>query len=277
MSDPWSRYWAREGSGACLPGAPPAVQARLESVWTAAAKAAPVEASWLDVAAGGGAVARIVQMLRSDLKVSGVDAAQVGPDATALGVRGGIDANALPFPDGSFTIVTSQFGLEYCPQAAWAEAVRVLQPRGQLLLICHHQDSPAVAQNGARLAAMVALSEAGLFVLAEAMAARQAEDALRVAKVQAALAAHAGQSVVQELPAALGHWARMARPDAVRAIKDEAEAEMARLKAMQTAALSAGMLAERANWLEGITITTQMLQDGDAASPLAWVIRGVKA
>jgi len=272
MTDAWSRYWARERSGACLPGAPPSVQARLEQLWQVTARAAPVAARWLDVAAGGGAVARIVRAVRPDVVVTGIDAAAVPPEAAALGVQGGIDAAALPFGDGRFAVVSSQFGLEYCPAAAWAEAARVLAPGGALRLICHHAGSRAVAQNAARLAAMRALVAAGVFALAESVAAGRGEEAGLVAAVVAARAAHAGQSVAAELPQALGQWARAGRADAVAAIRAEAEAEMARLAAMQAAALDDAAIAVRQTWLPGLVPQVDVVADADGV-PICWSLR----
>ena len=272
-ADAWSRYWARETSGSCLPGAPPAVQSVLAQAWTVAAQRLPVAARVLDVAAGGGAVLKAMHGARPDLQLSGIDAATVGPAAQALGVRGGVDAGQLPFGDSSFDLVTSQFGLEYCGEAAWREAVRVLKPDGQLQLICHHQDSAAVAHNRRRLAAMQAMAAAGLFRLAADLAERGVEDIALVTSVQAARAAHGDQSVVQELPAALGQWARARRPDAVAAIRAEAEAEMARLVAMQAAALDQRRLADRLAWLAPVAATAEPLAGPDGA-PIGWLVRG---
>ncbi len=270
MSEEWSRYWARETSGACLPGAPPAVQNALIGVWRALAGELPGAARVLDVAAGGGAVLKLL-LQRTGVIGTGIDYADVGPAAAALGVRGGIDAHALPFGDGGFDAVVSQFGLEYCGAAAWAEAVRVLAPGGRLLLLCHHRDSGAVLHNGRRLAAMRAMADAGLFALSDGLAAGRGEDPALAAAVRAAMAAHAGQSVVQELPAALVHWARAGRRDAVAAIRVEAEAEMARLTAMQAAALDADAVAQRLQWLAPLRAEASVLAaDG---LPVAWIIR----
>ena len=274
-AEPWSRYWAREASGACLPAAPDNVQRVLTGVWTALAGDIRSGGRVLDVAAGGGAVLRALGAAGRPLELTGIDYADVGAAAAALGVTGGIDAHSLPFPAESFDAVTSQFGLEYCGPAAWAEAVRVLVPGGQLCLVCHHHASRAVAQNRDRLAAMQALADAGLFALADGLASGRGEDAALVAAVMAARAAHQAQSISSELPQALGHWARSGRPDAVAAIRAEAEAEMARLAAMQAAALDDDGLAERLAWLTPMTATTDVLAGPDGA-PLAWRVRGVR-
>lgn len=272
MSEAWSRYWARETSGACLPGAPPAVQNALIGAWQRFAKGQTAGTRVLDVASGGGSVLKILLEGRRDFAGTGIDAADVGPAAAALGVRGGIDAHALPFADASFDMVSSQFGLEYCGRAAWAEAVRVLAPGGRLMLICHHRDSMAVLHNGRRLRAMQAMADAGLFEVAESLAAGRGEDPAMAANIAAARSAHAAQPVTQELPAALGHWARAGRRDAVAAIRAEAEAEMARLAAMQAAALDADGIADRAAWLAPVAVRVEVLAGPDG--PIGWVMTG---
>jgi SAM-dependent methyltransferase len=275
MMQAWSRYWARETSGACLPGAPPAVQSVLIGAWGELGRGLPAAAQVLDVAAGGGAVLKILLETANRPALFGIDSASVSPAAAALGVRGGIDASQLPFGDASFDVVTSQFGLEYCPQAAWTEAARVLKPGGQLQLICHHRDSAAVHHNGARLAAMQAMAQAGLFALAALVARGQPEDPVLAARVRAARMAHAAQSVVEELPMALGQWAHARRPDAIAAIRAEAEAEMARLAAMQAAALDAAGITARLAWLPGVRATAEVL--GGPDGPIGWLVRGNRA
>lgn len=273
MSDAWSRYWARETSGACLPGAPPAIQAILRETWTGVARALADGDRVLDICAGAGAALRVLRANRDRLNLTGVDQANVGPDAASFGIRGGIDAHALPFDAAGFDAVISQFGLEYCGHPAWAEAVRVLKPGGMIRLICHHADSPAVQHNGRRLVAMRAMADAGLFALAEAVASGHGEDPAAAQVLLAAREAHGDQSVVSELPMALGHWARARRPDAVAAIRVEAEAEMARLSAMQGAALDAAAMAERLCWLLPLVVDAAPLVGPDGL-PIGWVVRG---
>lgn len=94
----------------------------------------------LDIACGTGALSR--RLAQAGASVTGTDlAAPMLAVARELSV--GIafmegSADALPFPDGSFDVVTSQQGLQFFPDrpAALAEMRRVLQPGGRLVVAC---------------------------------------------------------------------------------------------------------------------------------------------
>ena len=272
MSQAWSRYWARDTSGACLPDAPQVVQQRLIDAWTALGRELTVETRLLDIASGGGSVLRVLRERSMATALTGIDAADVGPAAALVGVKGGVDAHSLPFAEASFDVVTSQFGIEYCQARAWTEAVRVLRPGGQVQFICHHARSHAVLHNARRLAALRAVVNAGLFTLAEAVARTGHEDHRLVAAVMAARQAHADQPVASELPSALGQWARVRRIDAVMSIRAEAEAEIERLTAMQSAALDHADLTTRLAWLAPLAPEVEVLDD-PAGTPIAWLVR----
>ncbi len=84
----------------------------------------------------------------------GVDRAPtpaIAPDnaeTAQYNIRGDIDAVALPFPARAFTLVTSQFGLEYANfDEALSEALRVCDQR--LLLLMHAAEGAVVKQNAA--------------------------------------------------------------------------------------------------------------------------------
>lgn len=274
-AEAWSLYWAQADGGACLPGIPPALAERISGVWQALALALPEGARVLDVASGGGAVLRVMGAARAGLALQGVDAARVGPAAAELGVVGGVPAEALPYADGAFDAVTAQFGLEYCAPSAWREAARVLKSGGEMRLLCHHGESAAVRHNRARLAAMRDMVAAGMFDLARDMAAGQPEDAVRGPAVLAARQRHRAQSIVMELPGAIGQI--LGRPDGAALlvqIERQARGEMARLAAMDAAALDADAVAVRCGWLAaaGMAATAEVLE-GDGA-PFAWVVRG---
>lgn len=273
----WSLYWAVTDGHACLPGIPTTLAARIEAVWATLAKRLPPAARLLDIATGNGAVLRALAARRNDLSLCGIDSAQVRVDARFT-LLGRVAAEALPFDDREFAAVTSQFGLEYCGRAAWHETGRVLQPAGVLRLVCHHEDSAALAHNRARLAAMQAMDAAGMFALARSMAAGALEDAAWGGRVLAARRAHDKQSIVMELPAAIG--AALARPDGlavIASIERQARGEMARLAAMDAAALDSAAVAERVLWLADAGISSEAtLISTDTGVPFAWDINGLK-
>lgn len=234
----WADYWRDHRGRGCLATAPPLVHATLDAIWQAFAATLPPGGRVLDIAAGDGAVIRALRAVRPDLDIIGVDYVDTGPDAAALGVRGGVDAADLPFADGAFDAVTSQYGIEYCPGRAIGEAARVLASGAALAFVCHHSDSRVAAHNRRRLAAMRAMADAGLFALAQAVAAGGAEDALTVQAITRARETYRDQSIIEDLPIALGQaLAGPQPPAAVAVILGRAEAEMARLHAMISAAM----------------------------------------
>jgi 2-polyprenyl-6-hydroxyphenyl methylase/3-demethylubiquinone-9 3-methyltransferase len=102
----------------------------------------------LDVAAGTGNVA-----IRAAQAGAGVVASDVRPEHFTAGARAardaGVDlewvegdAEALPFPDGAFDVVTSCFGVMFAPnhQAAARELLRVCRPGGTIGLMSFTPD-----------------------------------------------------------------------------------------------------------------------------------------
>ncbi|MGL4540930.1 MAG: class I SAM-dependent methyltransferase, partial [Polymorphobacter sp.] len=202
----WTGYWLGAGrDSGCLPGAPKPLNDALLAAWAAFAGELPQGAQLLDIATGSGSVVRALMALRPDIVSIGIDSAalpDLGP-ASVLDLRGDIDAAALPFADASFDAVSSQFGIEYCPPAALAEAGRSLRPGGALGFVVHCRASQAVAHNRGRRAALVGLRDAGIFAMARrAMTTDTIDDKVRTA-VDAARRAHAAQRIVDELPVAI--------------------------------------------------------------------------
>lgn len=108
----------------------------------------------LDVACGTGALTRaLAECVGPSGQVRGLDAS---PEMLAVAARKNLQvewvlgrAEALPFVDGSFDAVASQFGLMFFqePAAALREMVRVLRPGGRLAVaVCDALDrSPGYA------------------------------------------------------------------------------------------------------------------------------------
>ncbi|MFN3371139.1 MAG: methyltransferase domain-containing protein [Sphingomonadaceae bacterium] len=266
----WGAYWAGARASACLPGAPPEVEAWLAEGWRRFAAALPRGARLLDLATGAGAVLAVIGRARRDLELMGVDSAPL--PAGRPGLRGGIDCADLPFSDGAFDAVTSQFGVEYADARALAEAARVLAPGGRLRFVVHHAASRAVAHNRARHDAIAAMIEAGLFRLARQAVVR-AEDPALARAVAAARARHAAQSVTAELPAALAQaLARPAPLPAIAALETKAGHERARLAAMQAAARDEAGIAALGEALGRAGLAEVSVRAGPAAAPIAWVV-----
>jgi SAM-dependent methyltransferase len=123
----------------------------LTRLWDEHVDALPDNARLLDLATGNGTVARIC-MARAlargiNLDIDAIDAAEIDPPASLpdpeqllsrIDFHGKTRLEALPFRDGTFTSVVSQFGFEYaCETRAAAEAARVLAPGGRLRLVIH--------------------------------------------------------------------------------------------------------------------------------------------
>ncbi len=120
----------------------------------------------LDVATGNGVLlvwaARAARATGRQLTLTGIDLADIDParflpeyraDLSAARFVGRTAAESLPFADGSFDTVVSQYGLEYAElEQALSEAARVLAPGGRLHWLAHDADSMVVGQGRAKLA-----------------------------------------------------------------------------------------------------------------------------
>lgn len=150
----WDDFWRNEGStgGGCLPSADAEIDRAQAALWQAFAKRLPRRAKTLDIATGDGRVMRHMLSSRPDIRPVGVDLAETLPQPPkGCKVRAGVAMEKLPFADGIFAGVTSQFGLEYGDiDAALAEIARVLAGEGQLALILHDADGPILKHNIAR-------------------------------------------------------------------------------------------------------------------------------
>lgn len=153
QDEAWSEYWARETRGekrgGCLPEGSGGTEQAQREVWRRFAKRLDRGARVLDLATGDGCVMAYLLETRRDLKPVGIDlATRLPPPPRGAQVRGGVRMSDLPFPEGRFAAVTSQFGFEYGDtRGAAAEVARVLRPGGLVAMMTHRIDGPIVAHN----------------------------------------------------------------------------------------------------------------------------------
>jgi len=164
--DPWTAYWQTGASSSCFEDSES--ELHLTRLWDEHVDALPDKSRMLDLATGNGTVARIcaarAKVRRIQLDIDAIDAAEIDPPTCLPGpeqLLGGIhfhgktQLEALPFRDGTFTSVVSQFGFEYaCETRAAAEAARVLAPGGRLLLVIHAKVGAVARDIDWRLARM---------------------------------------------------------------------------------------------------------------------------
>ena len=212
------------------------------------------------------------------------------------GVAG--DAANLPFGDGAFKHVASQFGLEYAGTPAFAEAGRVLASEGRLVLLCHMEGSTIHQRSQAELKALDTMVEVDFMSRAEAAlrAAYEQDEAAFVASAKAFMEAE--RPVVAQLETGAGGLAQHAYAGfrqlferrAQYALKDalgwlaatrvQLEETRLRLCAITEAALNTHSLqtAMQALTETGVSVEqkTPLILPGQAA-PLALVIEGYGA
>ncbi|MGQ7828437.1 class I SAM-dependent methyltransferase [Altererythrobacter sp. Z27] len=125
------------------------IDAAQQAAWHSFSKSLPKSAQVLDLATGDGKVMRWLLAARRDLKLTGTDSAEQLPEPPrGTKIRPGIRMESLPFPDGRFHAVTSQFGFEYGDiEIVAGEAARVLRQGGTLAILTHRKDGPILAHN----------------------------------------------------------------------------------------------------------------------------------
>lgn len=146
----WTRYWSSGVGHSCGSSYGERYGGAIAAFWRRVHDATPAGARLLDVATGSGAIPRLWRSWRSTDTWDAVDLAASAPPWAAeagagLRFHAAVRAESLPFTAGSFDLVTSQYGLEYCDlEPALAEVLRVLAPRGRIALVLHHAESRPV-------------------------------------------------------------------------------------------------------------------------------------
>lgn len=181
----WGDYWRLTPEGAAH-AAGGAQHEALGRFWREALSptlgAAP-GARLLDFACGNGALSALVLDLARESglpmpDLHGADGAATAVAAYRSRIPGAMavvaDARRLPFADGAFAVVASQFGLEYAGVIAVAEAARLVGPGGRLAAVLHLRDGAIHRECAANLAAMERLRESQVLPAAKEVFRRAA-------------------------------------------------------------------------------------------------------
>lgn len=159
----WSRYWATGALHSCASSFGDAYGGAIGGWWQQIFGDLLADERVLDIATGSGALLQLGlrHCPSASVRWDGIDVGQVAPEwlrtlpeaqAQRVRVHPGIRAEALPFADSSFDLVTSQYGIEYSElHQSLAEVHRVLRPRGRLRCVLHHAQARSVVLARAEL------------------------------------------------------------------------------------------------------------------------------
>jgi SAM-dependent methyltransferase len=285
----WAEFWAAPSTGGCLAGVDADFERAEAAVWQPFAKALPRKARVLDLGTGDGVVLKRLLKLRPDLKLTGVDSApQLPPAPRGITLKAGVAAESLPFPEGAFDAAVSRYGYEYGDTGRCAsETSRVAKNGCALLLVVHHQDSPVVAWNGRRAAALRwAAVDSGLLAQARNYAATRSIARLPIpaplldAPRQAARLYPADPVAGEVLTAMLQAMDPRLPPAqsiaALDALDRKAAGELARLTALSQAARNSEGIASLTAELDraGFAMEAPSPVLDRNGQPLAWRVAG---
>lgn len=268
------------------------------------------EASLLDVACGHGAVTAIAlaaaRKAGTRLEAHCADYSQAAVDELRKrfpGVEGeACDAADMPWPDGRFDFVVSQFGIEYAGEAAFNEAARLVAAGGTLAALAHLQGGAIHAECADNCAVAAALRESRLMPLArrafeagfDLIAGKITDAQFQEADKQLAPAVETAKGILREKgPDAAGGllasiyrdigymYSRMQNyvPAEVFAWFDGMSAELVsyegRMASMTQSALDESKLGALADTLSALGLAVeppQVLALEESGKPAAWIL-----
>lgn len=146
-AEAWTFFWRQSGIAGCLPFTDAHISSALNEHWRSFARHLQPGSRLIDLGCGAGSVAHTLAAANQRITITGVDFAQVPPNASAaVSLCSGVQMEELPFPDGSFDGAVSQFGIEYSDlRRAAPEVARVLAAGSWITFIVHHAGSPVIA------------------------------------------------------------------------------------------------------------------------------------
>ena len=179
-SQAWSNYWA-SGKVSTFGGIETASSAQsLTGLWGSYLGPLTTGNKCLDVGCGNGSLGQMILEIASgqsqQVDITGVDTASLPHDLEVpegMTLLGDTRVEELPFVDGGFDRVLSQFGFEYADiPAAVKEVKRVIKADGRVNLIGHHLSSWVCRDSFDILRQMAQAEESALIVSVERLLTR---------------------------------------------------------------------------------------------------------
>ncbi|WP_345292004.1 class I SAM-dependent methyltransferase [Kangiella marina] len=151
----WTRYWSKGVINSCFYDDPSGnYGGEIKNFWVSVVERLSDKASMLDLCTGNGALISLVMSLEQSEgfdKYVGVDLASIQPiwldkvEAEAkskIKMLGNTAIEELPVSDSEFSLVVSQFGVEYCEiEGVIHQVERVLKNNGVFAAVIHHKES----------------------------------------------------------------------------------------------------------------------------------------
>jgi SAM-dependent methyltransferase len=151
----WTQYWKSGRLHSCFVAGNPF---ETQHIWSPFLDQLPDDSKVLDLACGAGALTRLAVAHGRGFAVTGVDYASEVPPIPGADILLETALEELPFPDGVFDAVISQFGLEYADtHRALPEALRVIGKGGRFAFLAHADTSAAVEAARVRIANVAGL------------------------------------------------------------------------------------------------------------------------
>jgi SAM-dependent methyltransferase len=245
--------------------------------WAHFANILPRGAQVIDLGCGAGIVGRTLLNRRSDLRVTGIDFANVPtPAVENLTILPGVRMETLPFEDRHFDAAISLFGIEYgnIDQTA-RELGRVLKPGAHFSFLVHHLDSEIVGEGIYRRKALGQLLSAR--VRAAFLSGSMASIGLQIVRLREQFP---GEPSIALFTNYLRHHAvrpRVERQAKWQNLLDGLGPEIALLERLEQSAKSAaGVGCWLASLLSVMRVVSIALLPRSSGEPIAWQVNGIR-
>ncbi len=150
----WSVFWQSDQLQSCMPINEPDASDQLLSTWQTFFAALPAGARILDLGTGNGSLAAqavtVSKTKPAQFSIHGIDLADIEPQRFVTSAAELLQEvtfyprtpmEKLPFDDGHFDAVGSQYAIEYShTERSLPEALRVLMPGGSFRFLLHADD-----------------------------------------------------------------------------------------------------------------------------------------